>query len=236
VRDLAPADLLAAWERGWARPLSDRAIALLDATDRPGSLDELSVGQCDARLYAVRAQLFGDDLALVGRCPVCGERVDVELSLSAVAPDPDLVPDSSVIVEHEGRRVECRVPSNADFRALAARGSQLSARDVVARCRVPEPRSDPDDDLDDRLVSEVLERLVETDPGAHVCLDVTCPCGATWAEPLDIRTVLWDELGTWVTELLHDVHHLASVYGWSEAEVLALSPWRRDWYRRAVGW
>ena len=53
---------------------------------------------------------------------------------------------------------------------------------------------------------------------------------------LDIRAVLWAEVEAWANELLHDVHALASAYGWSESDVVRLSPWRREWYRQAVGW
>ena len=34
--------------------------------------------------------------------------------------------------------------------------------------------------------------------------------------------------------LVHAVHALASAYGWTEADVLAVGPWRRQVYLQAV--
>ncbi len=79
------------------------------------------------------------------------------------------------------------------------------------------------------------ERLAAADPLAEVRLDFKCPaCGETFAESLDLATFLWSELEARAERLLLDVHLLAREYGWSEAEVLALSPVRRNFYLEMV--
>ena len=65
---------------------------------------------------------------------------------------------------------------------------------------------------------------------------VRCPCGSEWVDELDIRTVVWSDLTEWVGRTLTEVHQLAQAYGWSEAEILAMSGWRRRWYLEALGW
>ncbi|MFD0428254.1 hypothetical protein ACFQ60_09340 [Streptomyces zhihengii] len=66
---------------------------------------------------------------------------------------------------------------------------------------------------------------------ADVTLSIACPeCGEATPAELDITSYLWTELDTWARDLLLDVHLLASAYGWSEPEILALSPTRRRYY------
>jgi hypothetical protein len=60
-------------------------------------------------------------------------------------------------------------------------------------------------------------------------------CGALTAAALDVPALLWAEVEAQATRLLHDVHALARGYGWSEADVLALSPRRRAAYLELAG-
>jgi hypothetical protein len=40
----------------------------------------------------------------------------------------------------------------------------------------------------------------------------------------------WNEINTWAYRMLRDVHALATAYGWREADIVAMSPWRRQVY------
>ncbi|WP_055473053.1 T4 family baseplate hub assembly chaperone [Streptomyces pathocidini] len=110
-------------------------------------------------------------------------------------------------------------------------------RRLVARCTLSAVRAGkpvPAQALGE-LPEPVLRRLAEAaeqaDPTAEVTLDVRCPdCGKATPAELDITTYLWTELDAWARDLLLDVHLLAGAYGWSEPEVLALSPLRRRYY------
>jgi hypothetical protein len=74
------------------------------------------------------------------------------------------------------------------------------------------------------------------EPGAAVTFDLTCPeCGAQWSAPMDCGDVLWSELQVRAERLLLDVDALARAYGWSESQVLALSPTRRAAYLQLIG-
>ncbi len=232
-------ELLAAWEQGTALPVTDRAASLIGILDPATDVDDLTVGQCDAVLFELRGHLFGDRLDVIATCAACGDQIDMELQRSAIAP-PVTEVARELTLAIDGHSLELRILRNADFRALAGLGSDVTPRDVVARCLVS--ATGPDGGpvtvsaLPEEVVDTALEALAEADPGAHVLLDISCPCGAGWTDQIDIRDVLWSEVELWVTELLHDVHALASAYGWRESDVVRLSPWRRDWYRRAVGW
>ena len=66
---------------------------------------------------------------------------------------------------------------------------------------------------------------------ADLVIDVACPeCGEATRAELDIASYLWTELDAWARDVLLDVHLLATAYGWSEPEILALSPTRRRYY------
>ena len=51
----------------------------------------------------------------------------------------------------------------------------------------------------------------------------------------DAEAMKASEIDAWARTILYQVHLLASVYGWSESEILALSPWRRHLYLQMIG-
>jgi hypothetical protein len=84
-------------------------------------------------------------------------------------------------------------------------------------------------------MERIGDRLAEADPLAEILLNFDCPaCKENFAEPLDLASFFWSALDARVRRLLADVHALASAYGWSEAEILALSSQRRNFYLKQV--
>jgi hypothetical protein len=77
--------------------------------------------------------------------------------------------------------------------------------------------------------------MAEADALGDVQLALTCPqCGHEWQAPFDIASFLWTEINAWAHRTLQDVHELARAYGWREADILALSPWRRQVYLEMI--
>jgi hypothetical protein len=60
-------------------------------------------------------------------------------------------------------------------------------------------------------------------------------CTYSWHAAFDIATYLATEVHTWASRQLREVHDLARAYGWSEAEILAMSPTRRRAYLELLG-
>jgi hypothetical protein len=80
-------------------------------------------------------------------------------------------------------------------------------------------------------MAEAGQALAEADPLAETLLKLRCAvCSHEWQEPLDIADYLWSEIEARARRLLIEVHSLASAYGWSEADILALSEPRRRLY------
>jgi hypothetical protein len=78
-----------------------------------------------------------------------------------------------------------------------------------------------------RLADDMRQR----DPGAEVRMALSCPiCGHAWSATFDIVSYLWSEIEDWAQRLLADVCVLATACGWSERDILGLSPTRRQIY------
>ena len=91
-------------------------------------------------------------------------------------------------------------------------------------------------ELPEALAAAVAERMAAADPQAAARVALRCPaCAHEWEAPIDAGAFLWAELDAWARRTLHEVHVLASAYGWSEEAILALGPRRRVYLELAAG-
>ncbi|MFD9499209.1 hypothetical protein [Streptomyces sp. NPDC060035] len=238
---VGPAELLAAWETGLALDAAQRSL-LLHRAARPGAgADELlsvPVGEREADLFALRRSLFGERLQVRVECGACGEAMEFDLDAGALGARP-AVGDRLLRVAEDGWVVEFRLPTVAGLAAAGGASSPAEARRLlVTGCTVralrdgePVAAEQLAALLPERVERLIAEKAAEADPTAEVTLNVACPeCGEATRAELDITFYLWTELDTWARDLLLDVHLLATAYGWSEPEILALSPIRRRYY------
>jgi hypothetical protein len=87
-------------------------------------------------------------------------------------------------------------------------------------------------DASEAMLAAVMDALEEED---DLRIAVTCPeCDAAWDVVFDPGTYLWHELDAAAIRVLREIDALASAYGWSEEQILALSPRRRAIYLRMV--
>jgi hypothetical protein len=61
------------------------------------------------------------------------------------------------------------------------------------------------------------------------------PVAGTWMPRWIPASLLWDDVQAYARGLLGQVHALARAYGWTEHEVLSLSPRRRAAYLEMTG-
>jgi hypothetical protein len=227
--------LVEAWSAAARLPPVDRALALLRAfVDAPlDRLARLSPGRRDTLLCDARRALFGAPLELVAACPACGEQnaldVDVRALPRAGADDDGDDGGGAHGFELAGRRF--RLPDSRDLAAVADEPDpQQAARALARRCALD------GGELDDATLAALDDALAERDPAAAVELRFACAaCGAQTLAPFDAATVLYADVAAHVDRLLGDVHRLASAYGWSERDILALPPARRERYLALVG-
>jgi hypothetical protein len=229
--------MMRAWETGQGRSLTDRALLLLAYACPESSWEALAalpIGERDSRLLTLREWTFGAALSSLVSCPACGDRLELNFTVADVRA---AAAAASLSVEAHGYEVDFRLPTSADLidveGAADARRQLLERCVQAARCR---GRKRAFSRLPARVLDVVVERMSEADPQANVQTALSCRhCAHRWQAIFDIVSFFWDELGSWVRRMLLDVHVLASAYGWREPDVLALSPWRRQYYLQLVG-
>lgn len=238
MRVPSAAELVDIWERGASQPLPRRALWLLAAACPETSGDDLlalSVGQRDAWLLELYERLFGPTVTAVTACPTCGQPLESSFAVTDVRPAGESETASIQTLHAKGYDVAFRMPACADLFALAddpeADGRSVLLARCVVEARDSEDRRVEAECLPDHVVAAVAARMSTADPQANVQLDLVCPdCEHRWQAAFDIAGFLWRELHAWALRTLRDVHALARAYGWREADVLSLSPTRRQIY------
>ena len=256
MRALSATELLSAWERSVEQTPARRAMTLLGAAcpDVPAeSIARWSVGQRDARLLELRGLTFGTQFTGLAGCVKCGERIESTFEIEDLVGQLSRLPEGPLDrelgtvggpgpleVSAGGYEVRFRVPNAADLVALEGERDEGAAKSrLLARC-VSQAEFNgnniPTEALPAAVVDTVAMRMDEADPQADPQLTLTCPaCGHSQEVPFDVGSFFWAELSAWAARILREVHLLASAYGWSEGEVLSLSPWRRQLYLELVG-
>ena len=237
MRPLSAHDLLQVWEVGEDQSPVDRALTILTAACPELTRDELaelSVGQRDARLLSLRERTSGPRLNCFAECPRCAERLEFDVAVAdlRVAAEPD---EGACELVAENFLLRFRLPNSRDLAAAAGFRDQSAARDLlVQRCVLQASRHGVPiacSELPAEVISALAQRMVECDPQAEVLLDLRCPeCAHGWQVLLDIASFFWDELSAQARRLLNEVRGLALVYGWREADILAMSARRRQYY------
>jgi len=244
MSSLTAKDAIRVWELGHRQRPAERAVTILSAAfpeeDRE-ELGRLTLGQCNARLLAVREDVFGKQLNGFWECPNCGERLEFTLSSSALNQTGiDEAPGPEFELESEGYNLRFRPLEIADLNAMVVAGSQVeTARHrLVERCVVEARFRDERvaaADLPETVIADLAVRLAECDAGAEVLLDLVCPtCQNTQQLPFDIASFFYKEISWQAQNLMREVGSLARAYGWGETEILSMSARRRQFYLEMV--
>lgn len=243
MRPLSPLELLDAWERGVNEPPVTRTLALLAAAGAGASVDAvaaLSIGERDRRLLALREWTFGPRLMSVSACPQCRERLEWSVDARALGAETEPAVAGDLALESAGYAVRFRLPNTRDLAAAADSPDVVTARRVLLERCLLEVNHDGEpiagDDVPASVIEAIAARMSDTDRGADTDVELTCPaCGHRWTVLFDIESFFWSELSAWAQRVLKDVHTLASVYGWREADILQIGQWRRQFYLTLIG-
>lgn len=233
MRTLSQKELLAVWEAGLGLPPSERAAELLLAAgDEDPS--RLTAGQRDADLLEMRERLFGPAIAATADCPKCGQTQEFEMLVEDVRATRAL-PAPELSLTRDGYSVAFRLPVLADLTAIQGEGDESSMRSaLLGRCVLRAEAAGvalAPSQLPDAIIQAVSARMAEADPQGEIELSIECSsCNFAWIEWFDIVSFFWGEIHSWALRTLNEIHQLAAAYGWSENEVLSVSPHRRSFY------
>jgi len=226
--------LLALWEQGLVQAPARRADVLLRAMaseDAPAP----GLGARNAGLARAHTRLFGRELALRSQCPACATAVEFAADCEVLVESSPTTPLATThrLLAH-GHVLDFRLPDGDDLAAAAGADDDAFARALLQRCvlacscagvpvaadAVPLP-----------VLDALSQRMEALDPAASLAFDVACPqCAQAWQARLDLGQLLWQKLQVAAERLLVDIDRLAHRYGWTEGEVLRLSPLRRAAY------
>ncbi|MCQ8771572.1 hypothetical protein [Streptomyces telluris] len=240
VAELTEAQLLSVWESGSGQ--GPRGRALLLARTAAGDAEpvaDLTLAALHALLLGFRERAFGSSLPCAADCPVCKEPLEVAVESEELRPSaPAAVPGARTApptgsFRADGCDVTYRALTLRDLLAVANGGRDVR-RALLQRCVVS---ATPDaGSLPGNVLEEVARRLPGIDPGAETTVALECPgCGHAWSAEVDVAGHLWAEIEGYARRLLYEVHALARAYGWTEQDVLAVSPARRRFYLEAAG-
>lgn len=243
MHPLSAHSILQVWEQGYGQHLVNRALTLLAAACQEMTWDELadlSVGQRDALLLALREQTFGTKLNVFTECPQCQEHIEFTTdvaNIKVVNHSDTVEKENELSVENFDLRF--RLINSLDLAAVVNCNDRTTARNllvhrcVLQACRegiVLSPKELPED-----IIEKLAARLAECDLQSEVLLNIVCPaCTHNWQMIFDIVSFFWAEISIQAKRLLREVHTLALAYGWREADILAMSTARRQFYLEMV--
>ncbi|MFC5526867.1 hypothetical protein ACFPPA_14090 [Rhodanobacter ginsengisoli] len=236
-----PAQLLQVWERGGEQSAAASALLLLGSCCEDHSAEALAalpLGRRDALLLQLRARLFGEDIDTLASCPQCAAVVEASFRCDDLLLPASGAEAATPVLEHvsdaHGVRVPFRLPDSNDLLALEHCTDAGQARQLLlARCVLAADTGAGCDvhALPPPLQSEIAQAMAQADPQADLQLAFRCPdCGHRWQPMFDIARFLWQELHAWALHMLREVDTLAQAYHWPEADILGLSPRRRQAY------
>ncbi len=209
-------------ERGERLTPLDRAVLLAATLDNvsPKLAADLPVDIRDRLFIDARIANFGADISFFARCPNCGEGNEADFDLKAL---PGAVEAGMAAACVAGNEIMLRAPTSAEIAAALLRGDQAGLTVAIAGTAArPE---------DSHWVSELEDALAETFPLLDIRFDLACgACGDVVSTRFDIASWLWREIEGVATRAIDAVDRLARAYGWTEREILALSPRRRARY------
>ena len=220
--------LLDGWDSGRLQHPLHRALTLLRIAEPDQSIDslaDLSIGERDRRLVALRRRLFGAAFEASATCASCQTTLEVKFAADQLPAGGNPAAPADLVID--GRTIVVRQPNTTDLLDAIAEEPGRRAAALLERCA--------GGDVAEDARARVQQHMADVDPMAHVEMRLACPeCGAEWMVPFDIASYVWDEVSERAARLLRDVHTLARAYGWTEPEILALAPRRRQAYLELV--
>jgi hypothetical protein len=232
VRLLSTFDLLDLWERGSGLHPLDLALLALGAVMPEmahSSIADWPLGRRNRALLELHAAAFGPRLQGWSTCVQCTENMEFEIDARAVLAQHRMI--GSPLIQ-SGNRV-FRLPTTRDLAEVARELSPEAATHALAqRCLTTgEPVQNW---IEDDFV-QLGEAMALADPLAEIRVSLSCPvCSDQTEETIDLVTFIWSEIEARARRAFWEVHAIASAYGWSEQDILSLSPARRAHYMEMV--
>lgn len=230
---LNASDLLNLWERAYSLSPPYQAIEIARAANPRYTWTEVAqwpIGFRDRQIARLRSDLFGPRVTSAVNCSSCSNPIEFNVDLGECFQLTLAEPPNQAEVSRPRGIRSARPLSTADV--LLCLSHQGDPQELLARCVDWEGDGIPETER----LSIATEYLEQLDPEARIEFSLQCPdCGQCWSSLFDIANICWIELSAWARRTMQDIHQLASRYGWSEEQILQVSPWRRAVYLHMTG-
>ncbi|HWE85326.1 MAG TPA: hypothetical protein VG267_10310 [Terracidiphilus sp.] len=215
--------LLRGWEAVRELPEQEavlRLLALAWPKRAENEWAQLPLGERNAMLLALRTATLGRRMEGFAECPACGALL--EFVLDAGELEEQL--RAQLAAAEESEQEMARPVNTADLIAASAAEDEEQARQILlARTMKLDRRAAAGDGT--------LERFERMNRAGEIRIELACPeCPAKPVLDLDVAQFLLREVAGAARRLMREIHELASVYGWSERAITAMSPVRRAAY------
>lgn len=247
MRALTANDIVTAWEYGRDKHPVDRALLFLTlacSETPPAALRRLTVGQRNLLLLDLRSKTLGPLAQCLVKCSQCDAALEFTIdttTLYSVDQDTSSVAPlaSTYILQADAFQVSFLLPTSLDLAAIVGYEDVITARHMLIEHCVVQAEQDGyavnATDLPETVIASLAKAMLERDPQAEIEMTLSCSeCGYSWNTLFDIVSFFWTEIETHAKRLLHDIDALARAYGWREADILALSEARRQFYLELV--
>lgn len=244
---IIPADLAVDFDHPDRAALTTRLLARCAADEslafaaREEAAWDLPVSTRIARLLRI-LELTTDDpaLAVALRCPHanCGHSFEIALPFAALAAEAHKDDSAGRIVSFptgDAAPLAFRLPTGRDLVAWRRHASNnpSDGLGMIVRSLAAEPAALVE--LSSEQLTTLAAAMEAADPLVAFTVETSCPhCQRNATLDVDLEAVALRELGRIRRKILRDVHALATRYGWTEADVLAIPPRRRAEYRRMI--
>lgn len=240
---LSPDDILNIWEHGMSRHPIDRALTIIlhsypDITFE--DITKFSIIKRDMYLLDIYEKNFGSLLRCFSTCPSCKENLEFEIALEDILSKQNEIEENHINFTVNDIKIKLRLPNSLDLASVALyKNASISRNELIKRC-ITEVRNEKkafsQAEITQEIIDDVSEYMDGYEHNGEIDFDLKCnTCGHKWQITFDILTFLWKEISLHAKRLLYEIHVLASVYGWHEKDLLAMSAVRRRYYLKMAG-
>jgi len=232
MRPLSQGELLEFWECGLEQSCLDRTLAMLRLAGSENP-EQFTMGESGWHLLKLRELMFGPEITGLAHCPQCDCVVELDFNVAEVMAG-ERASDQSLVLSDEGYEASFRLLTLSDLKTLQGATPESLQQSLLKRCVLNLKRDGEAmaaEELPEPFIRMLAERMAQADPQAEIGLQLECfECHHQWTGDFDVESFLWAEIQAWAGRTLNEIHQLAAAYGWSEQQILALSPLRRHIY------
>lgn len=224
-------DLVRCWNLDGTQPAHVRLHGLLTLWVDAGELAQDTPGERNRRCLDLHRRLVGRDIDAQTVCPHCRADIEFAVPVATICEQPPAEADVVLDVAGMPQAGRFRLPRMADLDRLPRDLDELVLAQYLAdACRV-----EGEGPLPPQALARLADLFEQADPLAALEIALTCAeCSADFAVPVEPADLVAREIDRLVDRMLREVHLLASAYGWSEDQVLAIPAARRARYLALV--